>query len=483
MVTRRTGHSERPGPKSPRHRPTFTPASDRFPSWLSSVPLQAAAVCVLIYLLVGAPARAADIHPVRYVTSNGVTVLILEQPALPIIQVHGLIKAGGAQDPQSKAGLANLVSALLDEGTKTRSAEQIAQAIDFVGGSLSSDVTRDFTTVSLRVLKKDLDLGFDLLADIILNPRFDKKEFTRVRNLILGGIQSEDENPELVAGKAFDRLVFGKHPYQWPVNGTKDSLPNITQSDVKKFYSNEYLPNQTVFAIVGDITVQQVKSHIDKHFSAWRRGQSSPRNYGTPVRIGSPTIKLIDKELTQSTIILGHLGIRRSDPDYYAVSVMNYILGSGGFSSRLMDSIRDKQGLAYGVYSDFDARLMPGPFMVSLQTKTGTTNQAITGVLREIRVIREHEVSDQELADAKSYLIGSFPLRLDTTSKLARVLTLVEFYGLGLEYFTEYPKLMEQVTKADILRVAKQYLHPERYVLVVVGDQAKAKVNQQVKSE
>jgi zinc protease len=187
-------------------------------------------------------------------------------------------------------------------------------------------------------------------------------------------------------------------------------------------------------------------------------------------------VKLIEKDLTQATILMGHVGISRTNPDYYAVTVMNYILGAGGFSSRLMDSIRDNQGLAYHVGSHFEANLMPGPFIVSLQTRNEAANQAITGVVTELNRIREAPVTDQELSEAKAYLIGSFPLRVDTTSKLAEVLSLVELYSLGLDYFSRYPKLIEQVTKEDVLRVAKQYLNPARYALVVVANQHKAKV-------
>ncbi|MFQ5931937.1 MAG: M16 family metallopeptidase, partial [Nitrospiraceae bacterium] len=175
--------------------------------------------------------------------------------------------------------------------------------------------------------------------------------------------------------------------------------------------------------------------------------------------------RLIDKDVTQASILFGHVGISRSNPDFYAVAVMNYILGSGGFSSRLMDSIRDRQGLAYGVYSSFEANRMPGAFLVSLQTRNEMANQAIAGVMAELNGIRDAPVADQELADAKAYLMGSFPLRLDTTAKLAMLLCLVELHGLGLDYFTQYPKWLERVTKADVLRVAKQYLHPDRYVL------------------
>ncbi len=231
-----------------------------------------------------------------------------------------------------------------------------------------------------------------------------------------------------------------------------------------------------MLVVVGAITVQHTISLVSTHFSIWQRRERPATQYAHADALTEPTVRLIDKELTQSTIVLGHLGISRGNADYYAVSVMNYILGSGGFSSRLMDSIRDRQGLAYGVYSRFDANLMPGPFAITLQTRSETTNKAITGVLLEVNGMRQKEVSEEELADAKAYLMGSFPLRLDTIGKLARVLSLVEFYGLGLEYFTEYPNWIAKVTKADVLRVAKQYLHPDRYALVVVGNQAKAKV-------
>lgn len=189
-------------------------------------------------------------------------------------------------------------------------------------------------------------------------------------------------------------------------------------------------------------------------------------------------VQLIEKDLTQSTIVLGHTGISRTNPDYYAVTVMNYILGAGGFSSRLMDSIRDKQGLAYGIMSHFDARLMPGAFFINLQTRTDVTNQAIMGVLAEIKGMRDAPVTDQELNEAKSFIIGSFPLRVDSSAKLANVLAQVELYNLGLDYFTNYPKAIEKVTKEDVLRVAKQYLDPQHYALVVVGSIAKAKIKQ-----
>ncbi len=440
----------------------------------------AALSCLILALVVTSTALAQSpsgaLNPVRLLAPNGITLLVLEQHALPIVQVHALIKTGSAQDPHEKAGLANLVALMLDEGTRSRSAQQIAEEIDFVGGSLSTQVTEDYSTVSVKVLAKDTDLGFALLADVLRNPTFRDEELSRLRSQVLGEIRGEREDPELVAMKAFHRLVFDGHPYRWPVNGTMESVARITRQDLQGFYETEYLPNQTILAIVGDITLDQVTAKVASHFGAWERRAHGTRAYPAPKPVQTPTVQLIDQDLTQSTIVLGHGGVSRTHPDYYAVSVMNYILGAGGFSSRLMDAIRDRQGLAYGVGSTFEANLMPGAFLVSLQTRNQAANQAIEAVRNEIRGIREEPVSEQELEETKAYLIGSFPLRLDTVSDLARVLTLVEFYGLGLEYFTQYPAWIEAVTREDVLRVARAHLDPDRYVLVLVGKLDEARI-------
>ena len=432
----------------------------------------------LIGGIAASPLAAAEIVPTKFVTTNGMTVLVLEQHFLPIVEVHALVKSGSAQDPAEKAGLANLVASLLDEGTTSRSSKQLAEQIDFVGGALEVKAGEDFTTASVRVLKKDAELGFTLLADMLQHPAFHKPEFERIRSQILGEMASDNDDPGHVAMKAFNQLVFHSHPYRWPLNGTEESLSRITHADVVGFYAREYTPGQVILTVVGDVTADQVTGLVQTHFGGWKKTPPPARNMKNPPPVEKKTVQLIEKDLTQSNVILGHGGISRTNPDFYAVTVMNYILGAGGFSSRLMDSIRDKQGLVYGIMSHFDARLMPGSFWVNFQTRTEATNQAIQSVLAELKNIRDVPVTDQELSEAKSFLIGSFPLRLDSTAKLAQVLAQVEFYGLGFEYFSQYPKWIERVTKEDVLRVAKQYLSPQRYALVVVGNVAKAKLKQ-----
>lgn len=447
----------------------------RAPS-LRQHPYYAVVISVLTVCLYSFPVFAADIVPSKFTTPNGITLVVLEQHFLPIVEVHALIKTGSSQDPPEKAGLANLVASLLDEGTTTRSSKQLAEQIDFVGGSLEIKAAEDFTTASARVLQKDIDLGFTLLADILQHPAFQKTEFERIRSQILGEMASDNDDPGHVAMKAFNQLIFHGHPYRWPLNGTEESLSRINLTDVVNFYTKEYTPGQTILTVVGDVTAEQVSELVQTHFGTWKKSPSPARATKKTSRIDRRTVELIEKDLTQSNVILGHGGISRKNPDFYAITVMNHILGAGGFSSRLMDSIRDRQGLVYGIMSHFDARLMPGSFWVNFQTRTEATNQAIQSVLAEIKSIRESPVSDQELSEAKSFLVGSFPLRFDSTAKLAQVLAQVEFYGLGFDYFSQYPKWIDQVTKEDVQRVAKQYLNPQHYALVVVGNISKAKL-------
>ena len=438
------------------------------------------AAALLALCLTPALSHAADIKPIRVVTENGMTLLIQDQPSLPIVTVNVLIKAGAVLDPDAKSGLAYMTAGMLDEGTKTRSATQIAQEIEFIGGEFSAKATNDFATATLRTLKKDADRGFTLLADILRNPAFAEKEVVRLRSELQGELQGEKDDPGIVAGKAFDEIVFKGHPYRRPTNGDEKTVAKVTRQDLVGFHDKFYRPNRTIIAIVGDIREAEALELVRKHFGGWAKKEVTVPPFPAPEPLHKSVLKLIDKDLTQATVALGHVGLDRSNPDFYAVSVMNYILGGGGFSSRLVNRIRDEQGLAYDVDSGFEAHVMPGRFSVTLQTRNAAANQAIAAVLAEIKRIRTEPVSDQELADAKAYLIGSFPMRLDTTGKLAGLLTMVELHGLGLSYFDDYPKAIAAVTKEDILRVAQKYINPDLYALVVVAKQSEAKIDSTV---
>ncbi|MEK6527543.1 MAG: pitrilysin family protein, partial [Nitrospirota bacterium] len=412
-----------------------------------------------VYCSLFTDAYALDIK--REVLPDGLTLLVVERHNLPIVMVTMGVKAGSLYEPEEKAGLANLTASLLTAGTKTRTALQINEEVEFVGASLDASGEDDYITVNLSVLKKDLDLGFNLLSDVILNPSFPEDELSKKRERIKGSLRAQEEDPDFVASREFKKTVFGNHPYGRLISGSPETLDKIKRDDIVNFHAAYYAPNNAIMSVVGDITPEEVKSLLKKYFPEWHPSPiplpdiSGEGAMGmVPVVFSGQKTITVDKDLTQANIILGHIGISRGNPDYYAVSVMNYILGGGGFSSRLMQNIREDRGLAYDIHSFFAADKYGGSFQVGLQTKNESANTAIKEVLKEVVKIREEPVSDNELADAKSFLTGSFPLKIETSRRITGFLVAVEYYELGVDYINKYPVYINSVAKEDVLRVA-----------------------------
>ncbi|MDT8316517.1 MAG: pitrilysin family protein [bacterium] len=428
---------------------------------------------VIISLLAASSAPAAIRKPERFITKNGMTVLLLERKALPFITVSVSVRAGSVFDPEGLSGLGNITADLLTEGTKSRSAKEISEEIDFVGGSLGSTGGIDYASASLKVLSRDSDKGFELLSDILINPAFDGKEIERARSQIRAGIISKEDDPSTVAAEAFNKILFGSHPYALPADGSLETIDRINRKSISDFHGKYYHPNNTIMAVVGDISKNELEKLLSRHFGKWKKKDISYPGNPEARRLDEKRIEIIDKDITQANVQLGHLGIRREDPDFYAAYVMNYILGGGGFVSRLMTEIRDNRGLVYSVYSYFNPLKDPGPFKVGLQTKNGSASEAIKESLSQIKAIREKGVSEKELQDAKDYLIGSFPLKFTTNSKIASYLTYMEIYNLGLDYLDRFPKIIEALTVDDVNEVAGKLLDPENYLLVVVGNKEK----------
>jgi len=407
----------------------------------------------------------------RIVLKNGMVLLLAEKHEIPMVTVSMAIKAGSVAEPAEKPGLASLTASLLTQGTAKRTANQISREIDFIGGSLSVSGGDDYASAGLRVLKKDLRTGLDLLADVLLHPAFDQKEIDRKVKETLAAIRQSKDEPEVIAGEAFTKAVFGSHPYGKTNDDVEAYLPKLVRQDVAGFYSRRYGPNDAIIAVVGDVAEKEIVPLLNEYFKGWEPAEKAAPSHSAPPAIGAVVVKKLDKKITQANIAMGHLGISRENPDYYAVMIMNYILGGGGFSSRLMDNIRDNRGLAYDVHSSFSAQKEPGSFRVWVQTKSESANQAIEEIFKELNRIRTEPVTEKELADAKAYLTGSFPLRMDTSAKIAGMMTSMEIYNLGLDYPQMYPRLINAVTREDLLRVAKKYLDPEKIVVVVLGDQ------------
>jgi zinc protease len=425
-------------------------------------------VVVILWAWSGGPLAAMP--PVqRIVLPNKLVLLVSEEHSLPFVTLHMIVDAGSRRDPSGQEGLAHLTAKGLLLGTDRQPLQAINEALDFLGADLGTSATEDLTAVSLRVLKKDLEKGFSLFLNTVTRPAFPWEELAKEATKILGAIQAVEEQPEAVAEKAFRRLLFSGNPYGHPVEGTKDSVPSLTRDRVEQFYRTFYHPNNAVLAVVGDITLEEVQARLVPLLSQWPAVEVATTPFNSSFTKGPETIR-ISRDLTQATIIMGHIGVERANPDYYALTVLNYILGGGGFGSRLMDEIRVKKGLAYSVASFFEAKQYQGSFQVILQTKNTSAKEAISLALKEMEQLRQEPLSKEAVQRAQNYLVGSFPLRLDTQGKLAGFLTLIETYGLGLDYPERYASLIRSVTPAEVLRVARTYLHPDQAILVVVGN-------------
>lgn len=436
---------------------------------------RAALYLVLMVFMLTLSSQALALEVNRKVTPEGLTVLHVERTHLPMVVFVLLVNAGAVDEPAERAGLASLTAGLLEEGTERRTSSEISEELEFIGARYSSSAGMDYTTLSFTVLKKDLKKGFDVFADVLLNPVFPEDEVVRVKELVKGSLKQREEDPSFVARKAFLKEVYGDHPYGRIVAGTPETVEAVRRDDIVAFHSTYFVPNNSILAVVGDINGVELDGLIGKFLGNWKAGLLRERDISQPKKPSRKVVK-IDRDLTQANIVLGHLGVRRENPDYYALMVMNYILGGGGFSSRLMTSVRDEMGLAYDVHSYFSPGKLSGSFESGVQTKNVSANKVIEEILRQIRLIREQTVSSRELEDAKSFLVGSYPRKFDTMGKVAGFLVQVEYFDLGLDYIEQYPGLVSSVTELDVLRVAKKYLDPDNLVLVVVADQEKANI-------
>jgi zinc protease len=373
--------------------------------------------------------------------------------------------------------LAELTAATLEQGTKQLSAADFNQKIDSMGSTIGVGADRDYVYASMTSLKKYEGDTLHLLAQSLENPGLRDTDIVRKRSDQVAAIKASEEEPGYTAMVAFAKLLFGKGPYGHPTEGFADAVAKLTPNDVRNFYHRYYRTADAVIAVTGDVDRNEITARIERELGSL--AGSVPAQAEPAASNISPGIHadLINRNVTQANLILGSGGIARSNPDYYKIQVMNYILGGGGFSSRLMKIVRSKAGLAYSIDSTFSAGKFPGAFSVVLQTKNQSAQEALKLILGQLREMQNQEVASSELASAKKYLIGSFPLRLDRQSQIVSFMLQVELYGLGLDYAERYPKLIGAVTSLDVKQAAEKYLRPDAINLVAVANQSLAKIN------
>jgi zinc protease len=404
--------------------------------------------------------------------NNGLTILLVENPSLPTVSITASVLAGARHDPESKAGLAIMVSRLLDEGTENRASLEIADAIESVGGAIDTDGSFERIIAMAGVLNKDVDLGLELLSDLLIRPIFPQEYVDKEKERTLAEIVSAQDRPQVVAGWAFNELVYQDHPLHRPSHGYPNTVERLTRDDLLEFHRRYFVPNNIILSVVGDFRVPEFLPKIEKAFGGWEAKPVIFPIYPEPIRQNTKRVKFITMPAQQLNIYLGHLGISRTNPDYYALQVLDTILGGGaGFTARIPQRLRDELGLAYTTFASITmtAGWDPGRFVSFIGTSPENMKLAIDELLNEIRRIIEEPVTAQELQDAQDYLTGSFVFGFESSPQIARFLVHAQVYGLGFDFIEKYPQYVRAVTVNDVTRVARKYLDSENYTLVVVG--------------
>jgi zinc protease len=405
----------------------------------------------------------------RFTLPNGLQVIVVARKDLPVASFGLAVQAGGYDETRQTLGVSDFVAAMLRKGTKRRNADDISRAIDFVGGTLDAQASNEATTAVCSALAKDGALCLDLLADVLLHPSFPEQEMGDVRDQMLAAIASRFDNPGELASAHFDNQLFGEnHPDGWIL--TADDVKKIDRPALLKFWQTFYKPNRSILAVAGDVDAGKLRAQIEKTFRGWAKGAVPARpNWKIPP-LGGTRMLLVDKpDLTQATIVMGHAGIRHADPRWYAVTLMNYVLGGSDFSSRLMTEVRAKRGLTYGIGSSFGSSLYQGAFRVSAATKNESAWDALFASVNEIRRMQADGPTVAELDKAKGYYAGSYPFSLQTAAGIAAALVGAEEHGLGAAYVRELPLRLAAVDEGQAKAAAHDFLNPDTLVVVIVG--------------
>jgi zinc protease len=405
---------------------------------------------------------------------NGLRVFVVTDHSEPAVAVRLVIlSAGTIHDPPGMPGVANMTADMLTQGTTTRSAQQFAQAIDFVGGHIDAAAGDDASYATLDVVSRDTDLGMDLLSDAVLHPAFAGDELDRQRQQALSSLRVEYSDPGFLASSAFSRVVFGASPYGMPGEGTPETVGKITSADLVKFHDANYAPNDALLAFAGDITSAEAFALAQKYFGSWPKKELPEEELAAPQPVSGLHFIVVDKpDAVQTQIRVGKLGIRRNDPDYVPLLVTNRIFG-GGFNSRLNTEVRVKKGLTYGASSSFDTNRFAGAFVAGTFTRTEKTVEATQLVVNLIAKMSTGDISPDELKFAQDYLSGVFPIQSETAEEVAsHVLTVAE-YGLPPNYNDTFQKQIRDVSESDVNRMAKQYFDAHDLDVVLVGNAAK----------
>jgi zinc protease len=410
----------------------------------------------------------------RVVSPGGIEAWLVEGHTNPLIAIRFAFRGGASQDDQGKEGLAYFVSAMMDEGAGDLNAIAFQERAQELAMRMDFDAGRDVMLGNVQTLTANKDQVFDLVRLAMTKPRFDEDAIERVRAQILAGLKFDENDPETVASLAWDRLAFQNHPYGRPIKGAAQSISSITRDDLKNYARRVFARDKLVISVVGDIDPETLGKALDHLF-----GDLPLHSDLAPVADANPplgpTREIIEMDVPQSVAQFGHRGIPRKDDDFIPAYVLNYIIGGGGFSSRLMEEVREKRGLAYSVYSNLYPYQHGAVFVGSVATKNEAVGQSLEVIESELKRLAERGPTAEELENAKSYLTGAYALRFESSSSIANQLLWIQIEDLGIDYVNKRNKLVEAVTLDDIKRVAKRLIEADRLITTIVGKPVAAK--------
>jgi zinc protease len=421
------------------------------------------------------PPRPLAAHDVQFppyemrTLDNGLQVVAVLHHEQPVVSMRMIVRAGAALDPRGKGGLADLAASLLDQGTTTRTANQMNDLIDFIGGEMGAGAGSDLTFVNVVVMKDSFETGLRLLSDMARHPAFAPEEIERKRRQTLSTLQVSFEDPGFVADAVFDRLVYGFHPYGLPQSGTPETLSSITRDDLLAYHRQNFVANNAILAIVGDVTADEAFEGVTKVFGDWERREVMHPQFVAPPEPTRRVVVVNKPDAVQTEVRVGHLGVKRNTLDYMPLNMTLRILGGEG-ANRLHQVLRAERSLTYGAKADMDTLLESGDFEASTNTRSEATGEVLRLIVDEFWRLQRERVSERELSGAQAYMTGSFPLTIETPDAIATQVLNVLFYGLPVDQLQSYRSRVNAITPDDIERAARTYLKPDHLSVVLVGN-------------
>ena len=421
---------------------------------------------LILTLVASLPARA-EVQIQEVTSAGGLTAWLVEEPSIPFVAMEVRFRGGASLDDPEKRGAINLMTGLLEEGAGDLDARGFAEAQEDLASYFGFDVDRDALSVSARFLTENREASIALLREALVNPRFDAEAVERVRGQVLSIIQSDAKDPNDIAGRTFGEIAYGDHPYAHPVNGTLESVAALTRDDLLAAHRAVLARDRIYIGVVGDITPEELGPMLDSLLGDLpETGAPMPPMADVSLPGG---MTVVDFPVPQSVALFGQKGISQSDPDFFAALILNQVLGGGGFQSRLMDEVREKRGLTYGVYSYLASRDLANVYMGSVSSSNDLIAEAIAVIREEWERAATEGITQKELEDAKTYITGSYPLRFDGNATIANILVGMQMLGLPIDYIETRNDKVDAVTLDDVKRVAAELLEPENLHFVVVG--------------